>query len=123
MNLIKKNTRSILNIFFLFLVYLLLICVFVYFYNKNSKEGLEDMYINNSLSTDFANSFCAGKSGNDLKESCLKLTQDNCLSTSCCIWTSNEKCAAGNKDGLLFRNDESPMDYYYFKDTCYGNCK
>ena len=107
MNLIKKNTKYILNIFVIVLVYLLLICIFVYFYNKDSKEGLQDMYIDNNLSTDFANAFCAGKSGTNLKESCLKLTKDNCDSTSCCIWTSNEKCEAGNKDGLLFRTEKT----------------
>ena len=129
MNLLKNLNRKKFNILILFFVFF--ICfVFIYFYYTNIKEGLKDMYIDTNLSSDFANSFCESTnlSGDELNKSCSSLTQKNCRSTSCCIWTSNEKCNAGSKDGLLFNTDSSGklinLDYYYYKDTCYGKkCK
>jgi len=121
MELKKISKTNLLNIFFIFMLF-----VFMYFYYANIKEGLKDMYIDTNLSTNFADSFCESTqlSGNESKQGCQKLTQNNCRSTSCCIWTSNEKCDAGGKDGLLFNTDTNgkviPLDYYYYKDTCYG---
>jgi len=124
MNFIKK----MFNIVILFLIF---IFIYLCYTNmKQMKEGLKDMYIETNLSTDFANSFCESNkpSGAELQNECQKLTQSNCRSTSCCIWTSNEKCDAGSKDGLLFNTDSSgkliDLDYYYYKDICYGKkCK
>jgi hypothetical protein len=122
MKLKKIKKINLLNIYFLFFM----LFIFVYFYYVNIKEGLNNMYIDNNLSTNFSDSFCESiqLSGNELKQSCQKLTQNNCRSTSCCIWKSNEKCDAGGKDGLLFNTDSNgkviPLDYYYYKDTCYG---
>jgi hypothetical protein len=129
---LKKWSKK--NYVILFLIFILF--AFVYFYYalegkmEKIEEGLKDMYIDTNLSSDFANSFCESNqlSGPDLNKSCSNLTQDNCRSTSCCIWTSNKKCQAGGKDGLLFNKDldgkKIDLDYYYYKDTCYGkNCK
>ena len=125
MRLIKIwSKKNVINKIFLFLFFVLLL--FVYFNYANIKEGLKNMSIDTNLSSDFANSFCESKqsSGEELKESCKTLTQKNCRSTSCCIWTSNDKCEVGSKDGLLFSTEPNgkpiPLDYYYFKDTCYG---
>lgn len=128
MKINKMNKKNLLNIIVLFLIFMLF--TFIFFYYTKFKEGLNDMYIDTNLSTNFANSFCESRqlSGDELKNSCQKLTQNNCRSTSCCIWTSNEKCDAGGKDGLLFNTDSNgkpiSLDYYYYKDTCYGEkCK
>jgi hypothetical protein len=90
------------------------------------EEGLKIEGVDTSLPTDFATAFCESnqQSGKAIAQSCQKLTQNNCRSTSCCIWTSGQKCQAGNQDGLLFTsNNSKPLDYYYYKDTCYGkNC-
>ena len=135
MNLIKKINKNLLNIVILFFIFYIsyifyISFVFVYFNYINVKEGLKDMYIETSLSSDFAKSFCESNqlSGEDSQKKCQTLTQNNCRSTSCCIWTSNEKCHAGGEDGLLFNTDSNgkliDLDYYYFKDTCYGKkCK
>ena len=119
-----KMNKNVLNIVLFFII---LVCLYFYYFNsKELKEGLKDMYVETNLSSDFAKSFCesTNSSGADLQTKCQKLTQDNCRSTSCCIWTSNEKCDAGGKDGLLFNTDSTgkpiPLDYYYYKDTCYG---
>ena len=140
---LKKMNKNILNIILLFFI-IYFVFVFMYFFYSNSKkmkemkemkemkkmkEGLNNIHVDTNLSSDFAKSFCesSNASGADLQTECQRLTQDNCRSTSCCIWASNQKCYAGGKDGLLFNNGPNgkpiSLDYYYYKDTCYGkNC-
>jgi hypothetical protein len=71
--------------------------------------------------------FCESHRGSSgtLDESCGKLTQGNCNSTSCCVWTSDDKCKAGNIDGPTFNSDSNGktkvLDYYYFQNKCYGD--
>lgn len=64
-------------------------------------------------------------SGGSLDESCGRLTRGNCLDTSCCVWTSDQKCAAGGIDGPTFNSDANgktkQLDYYYFQGKCYGS--
>jgi hypothetical protein len=115
-----KKFKNTLNFSVLFVIFMLF--VVIYFYYNNIKEGIENI----NLNTDFAQSFCQKieSSGKELEEKCQTLTEKNCRSTSCCIWTSNGKCDAGGEDGLLFNTDSSgksiKLDYYYYKDTCYG---
>jgi hypothetical protein len=69
--------------------------------------------------------FCDTNKGYTLEQSCNKLTNYNCGQTSCCVWTSDNKCKAGNKSGPLFNSDSNgktiPLDYYYFQNKCYGD--
>lgn len=122
MYFIKKLNKNTLNFSILFFIIFMFFIIFIYFNYNNIKEGLENI----NLNTNFAKSFCEknNSSGQELKNNCEKLTQKNCLSTSCCIWTSNGKCDAGGKDGLLFNTNPNgepiQLDYYYYKDTCYG---
>ena len=85
----------------------------------------------NNLSTSIpmskSQAFCdvnKGSSGS-LDESCGRLTRGNCDDTSCCVWTSNQKCAAGGIDGPTFNSDTNgktkQLDYYYFQGKCYGS--
>ena len=73
-----------------------------------------------------SDAFCENNrgSGGSLEKSCGNLTRNNCNSTSCCIWTSDNKCAAGNANGLTFNTDSNgktkELDYYYFQNKCYG---
>jgi hypothetical protein len=82
-------------------------------------EGLD-----NQIPTSGSKAFCDIHSGFDLEQSCQKLTKNNCGLTSCCVWTSDDKCKAGNKSGPLFNSDSKgktkPLDYYYFQNQCYG---
>ena len=48
--------------------------------------------------------FCESHKGFDLEQSCNKLTKYNCGLTSCCVWTSDNKCKAGNNGKLLFNS-------------------
>lgn len=47
--------------------------------------------------------FCDSHKGYDLEQSCNKLTKYNCSLTSCCVYTKDNKCKAGNKGELLFK--------------------
>lgn len=75
-----------------------------------------------------AESFCKSYSGKDLNEKCGGFTERNCNKTSCCIWTSESKCVAGNVDGPLYNTNKSGKtivpDYFYFQNKCFGEkCK
>jgi hypothetical protein len=81
---------------------------------------------NTSIPMSKSQAFCdvhKGSSGS-LDESCSRLTKGNCYDTSCCVWTSNQKCAAGGIDGPTFNSDANgktkQLDYYYFQGKCYG---
>lgn len=84
-------------------------------------EGLE----NKMLIMNESEAFCETNKGFTLEKACNELTKQNCNLTSCCVWTSNNKCKAGNKNGALFNSDSKgktiPLDYYYFQNKCYGN--
>ena len=73
-----------------------------------------------------SDAFCENKrgSGGSLEESCGKLTKNNCNSTSCCVWTSDNKCASGSANGPTFNTHSNgktkDLDYYYFQNKCYG---
>ena len=83
-------------------------------------EGMK----NNPLTTDSSKAFCETNKGFNLETSCNALTKYNCGLTSCCIWSSDNKCKAGNQNGPLFGSDSKgktiPLDYYYFQNNCYG---
>jgi hypothetical protein len=83
-------------------------------------EGLE-----NPLTVDACKAFCQNNQGAQLETACNAFTQDYCNSSSCCIWTNDNKCKAGNKSGPLFNTDSNgktvTLDYYYFQNNCYGD--
>jgi len=88
-------------------------------------EALENL--STSIPMSKSKAFCdlhKGSSGS-LDESCGRLTRGNCNDTSCCVWTSNQKCAAGGVDGPTFNTDSNgatkQLDYYYFQGKCYGS--
>lgn len=73
--------------------------------------------------------FCKSHEGNrnELQISCNKLTRDNCLATSCCVYAKMdgiEKCHSGDINGPTFRRDGNgktkDIDYYYFRNKCIG---
>jgi hypothetical protein len=91
-------------------------------------EGLEGLELpNTDIPMNASQAFCEVHKGSGVKldESCGKLTRGNCNDTSCCVWTSNQKCAAGGVDGPTFNTDTNglteQLDYYYFQGKCYGN--
>ena len=89
------------------------------------KEGLTNNP-NTSIIINNTDAFCEHHRGssNLLEKSCNKLTKNNCNSTSCCVWTSNNKCVAGNSKGPSFNTDTNGktqnLDFYYYQNKCYG---
>jgi len=89
-------------------------------------EGLQNANPDTSIIANKSNSFCEHHRGSShvLEESCGKLTQRNCNSTSCCVWTSDNKCLAGKASGPTFNTDDNGktknLDYYYYQNKCYG---
>jgi hypothetical protein len=89
-------------------------------------EGLTNSDVDTNIIMNKSDAFCENHLGSSgtLDESCGKLTQDNCNTTSCCVWTSTNKCMAGNETGPTFNTDSNgktkDLDYYYFQNKCYG---
>jgi hypothetical protein len=88
---------------------------------------MENFENKNPLTISSSKAFCEVNKGAKQETSCNALTKYNCNLTSCCIWTSDNKCKAGNQNGPLFGSDSKgktiPLDYYYFQNKCYGpNC-
>jgi len=88
-------------------------------------EGLTNP-IDTSLIINKNDAFCENYRGSSgkLDDECKKLTNNNCNATSCCVWTSDNKCAAGGANGPTFNSDAKgktiPLAYYYFQNKCYG---
>jgi hypothetical protein len=82
---------------------------------------------NTSIIVNKNDAFCQHHTGSShiLEKSCSKLTQGNCNTTSCCVWTSNKKCVAGKVSGPTFNTDDNGktqnLDYYYYQNKCYGS--
>ena len=85
-------------------------------------EGFDD-----SLSSNKADAFCKSNSSssNALNQKCNQLTSGNCSLTSCCVWTSDQKCVVGGSGGPTFNSDDKgntkKTDYYYYQNKCYGS--
>ena len=118
-----KYILKILIILFLFLSIIVLVRTIWYSKRVVTIEGFENSILSPS------EAFCESHRGSSgtLDKSCEKLTNGNCNSTSCCVWTSDNKCAAGNIKGPKFNTSKNgktnQLDYYYFEGKCYGtNC-
>ena len=123
------NVKFILKVFFiLFFIIFFMIFIHAITLNLNDISKSNNFVLisegfDTPLSMDKSNAFCEthlGSSGT-LNESCGKLTKDNCNETSCCVFTSNQKCVAGGQDGPTFNSNANDLDYYYFQGKCYGN--
>ena len=74
--------------------------------------------------SDISDAFCQSNSGAALEKACNSLTQGNCGRTSCCVWTSDGKCKAGNANGPTFNTNavgKTSIIDYYFQGKCYGS--
>ena len=118
--------KYVLNVLLFTIVIILFFGLINYFFKiSNNIEGLDNPDM--SIIMNGSDSFCETnkESGGNLEKSCNKLTQGNCNSTSCCVWTSDNKCRAGNAKGPTFNTDENgktiKLDYYYFQSKCYGD--
>ena len=132
-----KNFKVLtLIIFFLFFIFLSLILFknnILFYFNKSRLnifyEGLTNQN-DSSIIINKNDAFCKTElnlGGSNLEKSCKKLTQNNCNSLSCCIWTNENKCTSGNENGPIFNTETNGktknLKYYYFQNKCFGeNC-
>jgi hypothetical protein len=116
--------KYILKVFFA-VVFIFSFAGLIIMLNLMSKttEGFDDT----PITIDKSAAFCEihrGSSG-ALDDACGALTTTNCKSTSCCVWTSEDKCVAGGQGGPTFNSDAKgktkQLDYYYFENKCYGD--
>ena len=89
---------------------------------NNVNQELNQEISDQVSSLDFSSSFCNDITKNTAK--CTSLSKKKCNSVSCCIWTNDEKCVEGDINGPTFNTDENgktkDIDYYYYKNKCYG---
>jgi hypothetical protein len=135
----KLDPKYVLKIFIMvFLIFALIVFVNYVGLNLNENnaskkllqvvtlEGLTNTELDTNIIMNKSDAFCENHLGSSgtLDESCSKLTQDNCNTTSCCVWTSTNKCMAGTASGPTFNSDANgktkDLDYYYFQNKCYG---
>jgi hypothetical protein len=80
------------------------------------------------LNSNFKEDVCA-KYGDDfetLTKKCEELSGENCKLTDCCVLLNGTKCVAGLLSGPIFLTEngkEVDVNYYYYKEKCYGNCE
>lgn len=126
------NLKRIVNLSFIILLIFFTISIFILNKtNTNIFSNVEGLTNNSNFDTSIIingnDAFCESHRGSShlLEKSCSKLTQNNCNSTSCCVWTSNNKCVAGNVKGPTFNTDDNGktqnVDYYYYQNKCYGS--
>jgi hypothetical protein len=57
---------------------------------------------------------------------CKSISNDDCISSSYCTLVGdinkNLKCLPGNVRGPYVNYSDVNIDYYYFRNQCYGNC-
>jgi hypothetical protein len=106
----------------------ILIVVVILVYNfSTSRAGKQIEGLENDLSTDPAVSFCNkfGGDSSQLEGACGRLTDKNCKSSNCCVFTNGNKCSAGGITGPTFKTDKDgnkiTVDNYYYMNKCYGN--
>jgi len=132
----EKIRIYVFNIFITF-VAVISILIFIDFtgitksLNLVTVESLTDMgdekikdNLDSDISVDLARDFCKSHVGSSdkLVESCKKLTNRNCNSTSCCVMLNGKKCVPGDIDGPTFKTtDGEPIqiDYYYYQNKKY----
>jgi hypothetical protein len=123
------DLKYILNIFivsFLILSIILFIKSIGFTFNEpeHTKKLIQTINLE-GLTTNSSQSFCDVNKGFELEKACNKLTKDNCGIVSCCVFTGDNKCKAGNIKGPTFNSDENgktnSLSHYYFQNKCYGD--
>jgi hypothetical protein len=104
------NIKYILRIFiYCFLIFTPILLII------NERIVIEKM--TNNISMSGSKAFCDVNKGFALEKACNKLTKYNCGLTSCCVYTSENKCKAGNASGPTFNSDANgktkQIDYYF----------
>jgi hypothetical protein len=131
----EELLKYILNIFITCIIIFGIITIFSIYDIKLAnpvqvKRELKEVVTIESMITDNSESFCKNHdnlpSSNTLNKSCSNLTNTNCKKASCCVLLNGEKCLAGDISGPTFKTNTDGtninVDFYYYKNKCYGNC-
>jgi len=122
----KSNIKVLFFVFFIFSLILYFNNIIFNFNTNFFHEGLSN-HSDSSIIINKNDDFCENQrsSGGTLEQSCNKLTQNNCNSVSCCVWTSENKCTSGNINGPIFNTETNgktkKLNYYYFQNKCFGD--
>ena len=132
MEITKTN---ILNIFIcVFIIFGIMVLLDISGINLNAKEMPKKLIQTVTIeplvvpTMDKHADFCKAHEGatSELEKSCNKLTQNNCNEVPCCVYLNDNKCVAGNARGPIYKTEKNGekinVDYYYYKNKCYGNC-
>lgn len=128
-NYIKEQTGNMLPeiILVAFIIFFVLIIITLSGIDMNPKASdkiAKIVTVENFENT--VKSFCDANQNqpHELEKKCNNLTQENCNSTSCCVWLNNSKCVAGSESGPRYMQDNNmkdiSIDSYYYKNKCYG---
>jgi hypothetical protein len=93
-------------------------------------ESFQSTLIDEENANDDANRvpLCDNKSSLvEINERCKKISSGtNCKNSNCCIWLNDKSCVGGSENGPTYYTDDNKseinVDYYYYKNKCYGNC-
>ena len=91
--------------------------------NKTIQKVVTIESFDNELTGEY---LCSSKTNpSELNSLCNQLTQKNCRVAGCCVLLNGNKCVGGSKDGPTFETENGKklnIDYYYYKDKCFGKC-
>lgn len=82
-------------------------------------DNMDNTLLEEDMKLNPVESFCESYLGNSLEldKACSELTESNCATTKCCVYTG-KKCVAGDKDGPTYKTDKDgkliTMDSYYY---------
>jgi hypothetical protein len=125
---LKEQWPNILTIVIIFITLLSIFSILGINFNPIKNKVIQKIVTVESFVTNtdnLSNSFCNEYStdSNKLNKQCNLLTENNCNSTSCCIWLNGNKCVAGGERGPTFHTDNGKdvdVEYYSWKNKCYG---
>jgi hypothetical protein len=109
---VKTWFRYIKNTFVLLLVLSLIGILFMIYlsyayFSSSFRENFVNELPGTTILMSKEDAFCENHLGSSetLEKSCGLLTRNNCNKTSCCVWTSEDKCVAGDAGGPTFNTD------------------
>ena len=125
---LRTNGAYIILVVVIFFTLLTLLSILgVTFTPIEDKHIQKVVTIESFADSDFSDGLCEKHSAepHEIESKCRELTEDNCNSTSCCVWLNGQTCVGGNKNGPTYHSDgdkDIDVSYYHHKNTCKGDC-
>jgi hypothetical protein len=124
---LRTQGSYIIMIVVIFLTLLTLFSILGVTFTSVEDKHIQKVVTIESFDSDFSDGLCEKHSDepHEIEEKCKALTEDNCNSTSCCVWLNGEKCVSGNRHGPTYHTDgdkDIDVSYFHHKNTCTGDC-